>query len=227
MDSISQRLLEPIHDWFCAARTFDQLKPLLSIKGTHLSSIDLRAATDRMPAKGMMSRLLTGEISLLWLALMRREVSPGQIKYTGAEPPLRFEQGSPLGALSAWPAFALTHHLLVQDAACRAGVSGWYSNYAIVGDDLVIGDPAVAAEYRVTLDFFDVKMSVEKSIESTNSSCEFCSRFRWRGVSRDASPISFKSETAARAKAELLPSLLARLNEWNPRSISEALRVVG
>ena len=75
----------------------------------------------------------------------------------------------------------------------------------MVGDDVVIGDEAVAREYLALLDFFDVGISREKSIESRNSSCEFCSRFRWRGVSRDASPISFKSVTAARAKAELLP----------------------
>lgn len=237
LDSLSQRLLEPIHDWFCDILrlipqdgTFDQLRPLKSVTGTRLFSIDLRSATDRMPAQltaGMMAHLFSVELASLWLEMMRREVSSGKLKYTGATPPLRFAQGTPLGALSAWPAFALTHHLLVQDAARRAGVSGWFSNYAIVGDDLVLGDAAVAAEYRITLDFCDVKVSREKSIESTNSSCEFCSRFRWRGTTRDASPISFKSVTAARAKAELLPSLLARLNEWYPRRISEALRIIG
>lgn len=190
LDSLSQRLLEPLHDWLC-----DVLRPRWNVRprsgGTHLSSIDLRAATDRMPAQltaGMLSRLFSGELSLLWLRLMRREVSPGQVKYTGS-----FELRPPLGALSAWPAFALTHHLIVQDAARRAGVSTWYTNYAIVGDDLV---PAVSREYRSTLDLFDVKISREKSIESTNSSCEFCSRFRWRGVS----PLRFPV-TAARANS--------------------------
>ena len=147
-----------------------------------MSSIDLKSATDRMPAQftaGLIAALFGSEISDLWLGLMRREVSPGQVQYTGAKPPLRFVQGTPLGALSAWPAFALTHHLIVQDSAARAGVEGWYTNYAIVGDDLVIG--AVTREYHLWLDYLSVKVSREKSIESKNSSCEFCSRFRWRG----------------------------------------------
>lgn len=149
LDSLSQRMLEPLHEWFCDVLrmipqdgTFEQLRPLRSLRGNNLYSIDLKSATDRMPAQitsGLISALFGPELSSLWLALMRREVSPGNLRYKGAKPPLLFAQGSPLGALSAWPAFALTHHVLVQDSARRAGLTGWFSNYAIVGDDLVVG----------------------------------------------------------------------------------------
>lgn len=142
----------------------------------------------------------------------------------GTKPPLAFRQGTPLGALSAWPAFALTHHLLVQKAARLAGVEGWFSNYAIVGDDLVIGrrDPV---QYRLLLDRLFVAPNGEKSLKSRTFSCEFCSRFLWSRV--DVSPISFKAVTAVTKRAELMPSLLSRLSEWRSVTLAERVRIQG
>ena len=150
LDSISQRLLQPLHEWLCDVLrlipqdgTFNQLRPLRGLRGSTLWSLDLRSATDRMPAlytADMLVSLFGFEISYGWLNLMRREVHVGLLRFKGATPPVSFVRGSPLGALSAWPAFALNHHTLVQRAAAPAGFKGWYSNYAIVGDDLVIGD---------------------------------------------------------------------------------------
>lgn len=111
---------------------------------------------------------------------MRRTASLRQVKAVGAgSPPYRFSQGTPLGALSAWPAFAVTHHVLVQVAAKQAGVKGWFSNYAIVGDDLVLGDFSVAREYLSILDFFLVKVSSEKSIRSENGRIPFAIPVDW------------------------------------------------
>lgn len=43
------------------------------------------------------------------------------------------------GALSSWPSFALLYHVLVQRCAELCGISGWFEDSAILGDDLVIG----------------------------------------------------------------------------------------
>jgi len=42
---------------------------------------------------------------------------------------------------------ALTHHMMVQFAAWKAGCRGWFERYAVLGDDLVIGDYWVVREY--------------------------------------------------------------------------------
>ena len=98
---------------------------------------------------------------------MRRETLIGGFKSKGARrPSVHFATGSPLGALSAWPTFALQHHLLVQRASRGAGREGWYTNYAIVGDDLVIGDSPVAESYLALLDLLCVKTSTQKSVVS-------------------------------------------------------------
>ena len=53
-----------------------------------------------------------------------------------------FTTGTPLGSLSSWGIFTLLHHLLVQQAAYLVDRKvRWFSNYAILGDDLVIGCP--------------------------------------------------------------------------------------
>ncbi|KAL0300400.1 UNVERIFIED_CONTAM: putative mitochondrial protein [Sesamum calycinum] len=48
--------------------------------------------------------------------------------------------GQPLGYLSSWPLFALTHHILM--AVCRTGEK--FTKYAVLGDDVVIADQEVA-----------------------------------------------------------------------------------
>lgn len=102
-----------------------------------------------------------------------------------------FTTGTPLGSLSSWGVFTLLHHLLIQQAAylCSRKCQ-WFSNYAILGDDLVIGSPEVARQYRRLLKWMGVGISLEKSLASVNGSMEFASRFIYRGT--DLSPISFK-----------------------------------
>lgn len=56
IDSISQRLLRPLHDWTMEMLsripqdgTFAQLRPLKYLRGDHFWSLDLKSATDRFP----------------------------------------------------------------------------------------------------------------------------------------------------------------------------------
>lgn len=104
-----------------------------------------------------------------------------------------------MGALSSWASLAIVHHFIVQVSAWRAGVvpiGVWYKNYAILGDDLVIGDRAVADEYLKVLAILGVECGLHKSVLSNgNVVIEFAKRTFYKGV--DISPIPFSEFQAA------------------------------
>jgi hypothetical protein len=245
LDSISQRLLQPLHEWvFEVLRlikqdgTFNQLRPLSTLKGQHFWSYDLRSATDRMPAEQcaqLLETLWGGAVAASWRSILYREfdLKPSmKVKYSGTtwtpnqEKTLMFTTGTPLGSLSAWGIFTLLHHLIVQQAAYLVTKKlHWFSNYAILGDDLVIGDYRIAKQYRRILKWMGVGISMEKSLRSCNGSLEFASRFIYRSV--DLSPISFKLLSAARASSSQLWSFFRRVQEFRPVRWSEFARVSG
>jgi len=59
---------------------------------------------------------------------------------------------------------ALSHHILVQIAAGRVGWVTWFPHYAIIGDDVVIADKAVATAYLALMDYLGVVINHSKSI---------------------------------------------------------------
>jgi hypothetical protein len=63
-----------------------------------------------------------------------------------------FVAGQPLGYLSSWPLFALSHHLVVWHAANQVYPGRRFTDYAVLGDDVVIADASVARIYRSILD---------------------------------------------------------------------------
>jgi len=73
-----------------------------------------------------------------------------------------------MGALSSWASLAIFHHFVVQAAAWRAGFPQWklYTNYAILGDDIVIGNDTVMRQYLLILDSLGVKCGLHKSLLS-------------------------------------------------------------
>lgn len=129
------------------------------------------------------------------------------------------------GALSGWGIFALLHHLLIQQAAYLVGSRTWFSNYAILGDDLVIGSKKVAKQYLRLLKVIGVEVSWHKSLESSNGSLEFASRFKWQGI--DISPIPFELVTTARVAPVQSSMLVTRLREFREVRLTEMFRLVG
>lgn len=199
---INQRLLAPVHEWLaCVLRslkmdgTFDQLAPLRRLSGIPGTaySIDLTAATDRWPL------LLLFE---LFQTLFDREFSSSVVNSTlgtnvfmvPARKPsnITFTAGQPLGYHASWPLFALSHHTLVWYAAdlCYPGLK--FDRYAILGDDVLIIDDAVAKVYTQLLDAMGVKVSEAKSIISPTGAVEFAKRFLVRNGTVDLSPFSFR-----------------------------------
>lgn len=103
-----------------------------------------------------------------------------------------------MGALSSWAMLALTHHFIVQIAAWRIGypLKALYTRYAILGDDVVIGDRNVANSYLYILEYIGVGVGLAKSIISPQGKgLEFAKRTFIEGV--DVSPLSVKDLSVA------------------------------
>lgn len=204
VDCFTQWMMNPLHEAIFELLaqipqdgTFDQLKPVesmikrkLALGQTGLWSFDLSAATDRLPIvlqKVLLSPFLTSWGATLWANLLigREYLFPG---YGGERLPkmepemLVYARGQPMGALSSWAMLAFTHHAIVQWAAYRASggqtQEGWFNNYAVLGDDIVIGDRAVAKQYLILMDALGVEISGHKSLQSPRRLvCEFAKRF--------------------------------------------------
>jgi len=198
VDAWTQWTLRPIHDMiFGIIRylpmdgTFDQVAPVeklrsLPVAGRWFYSIDLSAATDRLPIAlqvPLMSELLKWsgitehrKMALDWaMLLVGREYQvkiprdPDFIVPDNLPPAVTYSVGQPMGALSSWAMLAVTHHAIVQWAAHRAFHKGFkvpilFKDYAILGDDIVILNRAVALEYLRILDQIGVKAGLAKSI---------------------------------------------------------------
>jgi hypothetical protein len=126
VDWLTQMIMEPLHQWlFSILRhlpmdgTHDQgaavayAADLVEKGHRHVFSLDLSAATDRLPVSVqtvLLNQLVPG-IGKSWETLLvGREYSYGKLR-------LRYAVGQPMGALSSWAMLAMTHHFLVQFAA--------------------------------------------------------------------------------------------------------------
>jgi hypothetical protein len=210
--------------------TFDQLKPLSRLnQSLRLYSLDLTAATDRLPIvlqKELLIGLFDKSFADAWALLLTDRnygfYSLGYEKYHGQ---YRYAVGQPMGALSSWAMLAITHHFLVQAAAWMSGrvpVGTLYTNYAVLGDDLVIGDKDVKDAYLHILKSLGMEVNISKSIISDRGTAlEFAKRTFYKG--EDVSPFPLSELGAAQT---LLPALIQYKSKYN-LSLVELLRVLG
>jgi hypothetical protein len=205
VDCFTQWLMKPLHTAIFELLaqipqdgTFDQLRPVKSMmrrrwaKAQGMWSYDLSAATDRLPIviqKVLLSPFLTSWGAEVWASLLigrpyyfaglSNKSSKGLPAMDGRD--LYYSRGQPMGALSSWAMLAFTHHALVQWAAARSVCKDkpeWFADYAVLGDDIVIGDKAVAREYLAIMDSLGVQISIHKSLVSARRPvCEFAKRF--------------------------------------------------
>jgi len=120
---------------------------------------------------------------------------------------VRYSVGQPMGAYSSWGMLAWTHHAIVQFAAWRVGHRSWFTWYAVLGDDIVICDHGVAAEYVHLMTEFGVTIGFHKSIISSNSSLEFAKRFYYKG--EEVSPLSLAGISVGWLGPGFVPEVLA------------------
>jgi hypothetical protein len=182
----TQLMFRPIHD--CLFKTlgeipqdgtFDQWRPIQNWVlprlqlGSPSFSFDLSAATDRLP-KAYQTQVLTilfgPVIAYFWSALLDRDWL-----FQGTN--VRYAVGQPMGAYSSWAMLAICHHIVVQLAAYRAGWRSWFPYYALLGDDLVIADKAVADHYLSLMRHLGVPINLTKSIVSETGLLEFAKRW--------------------------------------------------
>lgn len=111
---------------------------------------------------------------------------------------------------------ALTHHALVQLASYQLQPIKhrwtWFEDYAVLGDDIVIANPAVAKRYlSLMTEGLGVEINLGKSIVSTSgNTMEFAKRFIVKGV--DVSMFPFKEYIGA---VNTLAVLLEVVRKYN------------
>jgi hypothetical protein len=206
VDYWTQVALKPLHDTiFSWLRdipqdgTFDQHKPLkalLSKKSVtgYVASFDLSAATDRLPVKVqqiILAVMFNPAFAEAWRNLLvdraysmlppTRDRPDDPIHLYDKSDHYRYAVGQPMGAYSSWAMLALTHHAIVQFAAWRAGIDGWFKDYAVLGDDIVIGNRDVANHYLRVMEILGVEVGLAKSLISSNKSAEFAKRLYFKG----------------------------------------------
>jgi hypothetical protein len=222
VDYWTQVALKPLHDSIFALLktikqdgTFDQTAAVRSameeMKGAaYVASFDLSAATDRLPVR-LQVQLLDYAFPGLgepWKALLVDRDYSIPRKYASMGRSVRYAVGQPMGAYSSWGMLALTHHFLVQFAARRAGHREWFTQYRVLGDDIIIWDIGVALYYQNVMAQLGVDISFAKSLVSRNGSFEFAKRFILGGS--DCSPISLRECAAAVSSLDALLALLER-----------------
>lgn len=249
VDSLTQCIMRPLHDLlFKILRrietdgTFNQMKPaqrLINLGYTDFWSLDLSSATDRFPLalqQALLSVLIGPRLAELWgrILIERWYLAPpqlpnGQPSHGGeGSLPLLYGAGQPMGALTSWAMFSLTHHCLVQYAAFRAlGDIGFYKAYALLGDDIVIANHAVALEYQALLLEIGVEYGLAKSLISSTGSFEFAKRTFARG--KDVSGISLLAIGVAKADPAVLEQILSRFGTETPlmETLRRAAKVLG
>jgi len=238
-DYWSQTVLKPLHDSLIGfiSRipgdcTYNQQgsSEFLPSSGPYYS-MDLHAATDRYPVKlqvAVLERLVgSKEYADAW-----ERVMVGEPFSNPWGDPVYYGRGQPMGAYSSWAMFALCHHLTTRTAARLAGYNPTkWSNYALLGDDIVLTDPKVAEIYQQLMDQLGVSLSPSKTHVS-NDTYEFAKRWYQAGI--EISGMQLHGLSNCSRWHEAAEELISSLSRWSlspldmePGSIPAFLRALG
>lgn len=224
-DWLTQLTLRPVHVMIIALlksipidATYDQQKIHLVSKewallGKKAHSIDLSAATDRIPIilQVLVMWKLFGvgrlPIALAWWGII--VIEPFHSKQFGA---VRYLTGQGMGIYSSWTMMAITHHALVRLAADMRGKGGAFEDYLLLGDDLVIADKEVAECYIKIITDLGVGISMIKSVigNDTHLGVEFASQYLLGAENLSPLPIGLIHEGTTEALFSLWDTLWER-----------------
>jgi len=218
LDYWSQSSLKPLHDRIFSILkkipgdcTFNQGSPRMYLKTGPYYSLDLTAATDRFPVKFqefVLSIAIDPEYSKAWQTLcIDREF---YVPWTDTK--IKYLSGQPMGAYSSWAVFALCHHIIVRVAAIKAGKGPGFSNYALLGDDIVIGGKDVAEQYIQLINQLGVEINFSKTLIS-DSSFEFAKRIYIDG--EEITGLSLNSFLSSNRYYLLINEISSMLSRWS------------
>nr|UPW42110.1 MAG: putative RNA dependent RNA polymerase [Hainan mangrove mitovirus 6] len=221
LDSWTQSILSGLHhslgvilESIPQDGTFDQSKPLYSLmrKGLKdLYSFDLTAATDRLPIvlqQQVISALYGAPIARAWKNILVNRDYHYDSKEYNVSGSLRYSVGQPMGCLSSFNMLGLTHHVIVRIAANRVALPN-FQDYALLGDDIVIGNSLVAAAYSDIMSSLGLDINPSKSLVSHKGVAEFAKRL----VTLDSeyTPLGPKNIVRALQSWQNIPSVLQDL----------------
>jgi hypothetical protein len=238
VDWVSQQVLDPFHRllFFLLRRiptdaTFDQEGSVLGFCEKNLpyvASFDLKAATEtisRQLYEVVLEPLLGVDSTALILeVLIDRSIAicPTANKAVWGSH-IRYNRGQPMGALGSWASMALVHHALVQFSAYSCGQIGdrsmVFTDYLVLGDDIVIGNQEVADSYLRLCGDLGVTIGLPKSFISNEGFFNFAAQSFFS--KQNISTISFKEELSARTPGTRIESAL-RLIRRGYLNVSEA-----
>lgn len=140
---------------------------------------DLTTATDRFPLEVQKRILkpLMGDLIEGWSDLIVNR----DIKYKKEF--LRYGVGQPMGMLTSWAAFTISHHIIIN--YCKNDKSF----YAVIGDDMVLHNEKAALKYRQVMSDLGVDISESKTLipNQVSNTAEIAKRYFRNG--NDISPI--------------------------------------
>jgi hypothetical protein len=199
--------------------TFNQFKPverLLSRNNTDaFSCFDLSSATDRLPIDlqvDILNEVLNG-LGHSWKTLLN-------IKWFYKGEYYNYAVGQPMGAYSSWAMLAVTHHVIVHKAAERCGLNN-FSDYAVLGDDIIIQNDKVAQEYLMIMKSLGVGINMNKTVVSTDL-LEFAKRLTTR--THDISPVGPGAILSTIRRPLMAGILFSDLNLRGMISISDTFK---
>jgi len=141
-------------------------------------SVDLSNATDRFPIalqQEVLAGLFGDQVAAAWRDTLVGY--PFSHDSKGSRRNVGYGSGQPMGAYSSFPAFALSHHVVIRALARKLGVP---STYAVLGDDVVIQGDSLGKAYMEVLDSMQVPYSPAKTFISYEM-LEFAKRVIYRG----------------------------------------------
>jgi hypothetical protein len=231
VDWWTQTLLYPLHKAIFGSlrfipqdSTFDQMKGVRraceEVQGGYVASLDLSAATDRLPVslQSLLVDHLKPGLGGPWKDLLVGRAYKVPKKYSSVAKQVFYACGQPMGAYSSWAMLALTHHFLVQLSARRAGAREWFTRYAVLGDDVLIWDRHVVHQYLELMKELGVGISMHKSLVSNNGTFEYAKRFVAKGI--DCTPLPLREAAAATSSLDALILLLNKFRrDWKPADV--------
>jgi hypothetical protein len=227
-----QGVLKPLHDILIAylrslrtdctyhqEKIFAWHKSIIDAGKTDIYSLDLTAATDRLPLglqaciiQLVLSGFSTTSSKVLaetWEILIKSISFSIRIK--GKLKFVSYSVGQGIGLYRSWPMMALTNHVVIRYAAYLVGIPK-FRDYLVLGDDVVIADKEVALKYRDLIETMGVRISIHKSIvPSKLVGLEFASKLVNKEGNLSPLPVILITKSGLVAKLSFLSILADRI----------------